>query len=250
MGRVRWWRPYSRYVALGAGHTVGLGDPDGTGGHRGWADRFAELLGAVGSDVRYANLAVAGDRMVRVRTRQVPAAAALHPDLVTVLVGAAELRRPRFDLATMVDDLDETLIRLVASGATVVTFTLPDLGDVVAAARPLSTRLYGLNDEVRELAEDHGVVLVDLEQAEVLRHPLVWTEDRRHLNPLGHDLVARAVAQALALPGADGSWRDPLPPVSRTGFRSMVTELRWLTGSPAARVDREAKRPDLLPVLA
>ena len=32
---------FERYVALGDSSTEGLDDPDGRGGYRGWADRFA-----------------------------------------------------------------------------------------------------------------------------------------------------------------------------------------------------------------
>ncbi|SDK16031.1 hypothetical protein SAMN05216282_103147 [Cryobacterium psychrotolerans] len=38
--------PWSRYVALGDSFTEGIGDPEpaSPGGHRGWADRVAEVL--------------------------------------------------------------------------------------------------------------------------------------------------------------------------------------------------------------
>ena len=32
---------YHRYVAIGDSTTEGMDDPDGDGGYRGWADRFA-----------------------------------------------------------------------------------------------------------------------------------------------------------------------------------------------------------------
>lgn len=35
-------RTYRRYVAIGDSTTEGMDDPDGNGGYRGWADRFAE----------------------------------------------------------------------------------------------------------------------------------------------------------------------------------------------------------------
>ena len=38
--------PWSRYVAIGDSFTEGIGDPEprSPGGHRGWADRVAEVL--------------------------------------------------------------------------------------------------------------------------------------------------------------------------------------------------------------
>ena len=55
-GMVTQQHPWSRYVALGDSFTEGIGDPEPTvpGGHRGWADRVAEVL-------------VAGHRGLRLR---------------------------------------------------------------------------------------------------------------------------------------------------------------------------------------
>ena len=54
--------PWSRYVALGDSFTEGIGDPEpaSPGGHRGWADRVAEVLSQGTDDLAYANLAVRG----------------------------------------------------------------------------------------------------------------------------------------------------------------------------------------------
>ena len=54
--------PWRRYVALGDSFTEGIGDPepDSPGGHRGWADRVAEVLSQQVDDFAYANLAVRG----------------------------------------------------------------------------------------------------------------------------------------------------------------------------------------------
>ena len=48
--------PWSRYVALGDSFTEGIGDPEpaSPGGHRGWADRVAEVLSAGTDDFAYA----------------------------------------------------------------------------------------------------------------------------------------------------------------------------------------------------
>ncbi|MBH0779911.1 SGNH/GDSL hydrolase family protein [Nocardia sp. NEAU-351] len=244
-------RPFTRYVALGDSRTVGVGDPDGAGGYRGWADRFAELLGALHPEVRYANLAVRDHRVAAIRSEQVDAALAHRPDLVTVLAGMNDIVRPRWNRAALAADLDVVFGRLIGSSATVVSFTVPDIGAIAPMARPLSTRIYAFNDEMRELADEHGVVLIDIESVEAIDDPAVWAEDRLHLDPLGHDLLARAVADTLRLPGADDSWRDRLP---GPGDTARGGELRWAARhllprfGRAARDGAEAKRPDLLPV--
>ncbi|MGV9818723.1 SGNH/GDSL hydrolase family protein [Nocardia xishanensis] len=251
---------YLRYVAIGDSQTEGIGDPDGAGGHRGWADRFAALLGAGTPTLRYANLAIRGRRAAQIRAEQLGPAVALRPDLVTVMAGMNDIIRPRLDRAALLADLHAMFGELTAIGARVITFTYPDIGGIAPFVRPLSPRVRELNAEMRRLASRYRLTLVDFEPIAATTHPLVWSADRLHLSPLGHDLVARAVADILALPGADGTWRDPLPPVRRTVAESVATELTWTTQHMLPWIARrvrgrssgtgiQPKRPDLQPVL-
>ncbi|NNH69195.1 SGNH/GDSL hydrolase family protein [Nocardia uniformis] len=254
-------QPFTRYVALGDSQTEGIGDPDGSGGHRGWADRLAELLAAAAPErVRYANLAIRGRRTARIRAEQLAPAVALRPDLVTVMAGMNDLVHPTFDMAATVDDIEAMLTSLSATGAHVVTFTYPDIGAITPIARPLSGRIRAMNARMRALAARLGVTLVDFEPVAATTHRRVWADDRLHLSPLGHDLVARAVADTLAVPGADATWRDPLPVDNRTIEDIFRAELNWTTSHFAPWAVRRlrgmssgagitAKRPTLLPVV-
>ncbi|WP_225728012.1 MULTISPECIES: SGNH/GDSL hydrolase family protein [unclassified Nocardia] len=250
---------YKRFVALGDSQTEGIGDPDGNGGHRGWADRFAALLAAASPGLHYANLAVRGRRAAEIRAEQLPPALVLGPDLVTVVAGMNDVIRPRLDGTALLADLDAMFAALVAAGARVVTFTYPDIGAIAPFVRPLSGRVRALNARLRELSARHGITLVDFEPVHATTHPLVWAEDRLHLSPLGHDLVARAVADTLGIPGADTTWRDPLPPVQRTFAAATAAEWRWTTRHMLPWLGRRArgistgaglppKRPELQPV--
>ncbi|ATL67950.1 SGNH/GDSL hydrolase family protein [Nocardia terpenica] len=252
--------PFDRFVALGDSQTEGIGDPDGKGGHRGWADRFAALLAAANPGLRYANLAVRGRRAAQIRSEQLGPALAQRPDLAAVVAGMNDLIRPRFDQAAVLADIDAMLAALTAAGARVVTFTFPDIGGVAPIVRPLSARVRAMNARMRELARRPGVVLVDFEPVTAATDRRLWAEDRLHLNPLGHDLVARAVAETLGLPGADGAWRQPLPPFRRTVGELVGGELRWAALHMAPWIGRRlrgvstgaditAKRPGLLPIL-
>ncbi|WP_280266064.1 SGNH/GDSL hydrolase family protein [Nocardia wallacei] len=252
-------RPISRYVALGDSQTEGVGDPDGRGGHRGWADRLADHLARAYPRSAYANLAVRGRRAAAIRAEQLGPALALEPDLASVVAGMNDLIRPRFDQDAVLADIDAMFAALTAAGARVVTFTYPDIGGVAPIVRPLSARVRAMNARVRELARRPGVILVDFEPVAATTDPRVWAEDRLHLNPLGHDLVARAVADTLRLPGADGSWRQPLPPLRRGLTELVAAELRWAALHMAPWIGRRlrgvssgagvtAKRPQLLPI--
>ncbi|MFI0977261.1 SGNH/GDSL hydrolase family protein [Streptomyces sp. NPDC021093] len=253
---------YLRYVALGDSQTEGLGDGDDTVGLRGFADRLAERLTAVNPGLRYANLAVRGKVAGQVRAEQLGPALALRPDLVTVVAGVNDLLRPRFDAAAVAGQLEEMFAALTAAGAHVVTVTFPDVGQLVPLARPVRSRVFDLNAHVRAAAARHGVTVAETGRQAVTADPRLWSADRLHAGPLGHERIAAAVAHAIHLPGSDDSWTLPLPPrQTPAGLRAAAAELRWAAAflgpwlgrrlrGRSSGDGRTAKRPGLLPLSA
>src|ERR1700712_2581988 len=119
---------YERYVAIGDSTTEGLEDPDGQGGYRGWANRFAELVARQQKEtLMYANLAVRGLRTRQILDTQLERALAMKPDLSTVVSGTNDVLRSKFDVDVFGRDVEQMQHALITQGATVLTFTLPDL---------------------------------------------------------------------------------------------------------------------------
>jgi lysophospholipase L1-like esterase len=253
-------RRWGRYVALGDSSTEGLDDPDPTGGFRGWADRLAEHLATYQGGVEYANLAIRGRLTAQIVAEQLPIALALKPDLATVLAGMNDLFQPGFDPVAVAEDVESMHRALVASGATVLTFTLPDPTPNLPFTRRMQPRLANLNDELRLAAERAGAVLVDLAAFTGCSDPRFWSEDRLHGNSEGHERVAHALAHGLGLPGFDDSWQDPLPPAPpqplTVGLRSDLFwayehALPWLWRTVRGRSlgdGLQPKRPEPSPV--
>ena len=261
-------RRFERYVAIGDSSTEGLDDPDGEGAYRGWANRLAERIAlaqvaqqAGQGGLLYANLGVRGRTTREIRDQQLARAVAMRPDLVTLFSGTNDVVSRSFDLRSVASDLEEMQGTLTRSGATVLTFTLPDLAPVMPLARRLAPRVRGLNEAVRAAAARTGALLVDFAAHPVASDPRLWSPDRLHANALGHTRIAAALAQALRLPGTDDAWSHPLPPAApRSGVRRLRDELAWggnylfpwffrhlLGRSSGDR--REAKRPELTEVL-
>ncbi|MFB7462242.1 SGNH/GDSL hydrolase family protein [Streptomyces sp. NPDC056224] len=251
---------YLRYVALGDSQTEGMGDGDDTVGLRGFADRLAEHLAAVNPEVRYANLAVRGRKAGQVRAEQLGPALDLRPDLTTVVAGVNDMLRPRFDAAEVAGHLEEMFAALTAAGSHVVTVTFPDVGAMVPLARPLGSRVRDLNTRIRAAAARHGVTVADVGRHAVATDPRLWTADRLHASPVGHERIAAALARAIRLPGSDDSWTLPLPPRPVPGRRQAAgAELRWVAGFLGPWIGRRlrgrssgdgrtAKRPELRPL--
>jgi lysophospholipase L1-like esterase len=220
---------FQRYVALGDSQTEGLNDGDETRGYRGWADRLAERLAELNPELRYANLAVRGRLTAQVREQQLAPALAMKPDLATLVVGMNDLMRPRFDARSVAADVEAMFAALVAGGACVATATFPDIAKISPAARRLAPRVIELNARVEAAAVSQGVVLFKTFAFPVTTDPRLWSADRIHASPEGHARIARGMAEALCLPGADGTWATPLPAMAHAGFAARASaELRWL----------------------
>lgn len=219
---------FARYVALGDSSTEGLDDPDGRGHYRGWADRLAEHLARAQGEVAYANLGIRGRRTGQILAQQLAPALAMRPDLATVFSGTNDVIRKDFDLEAVRTDVETMWLALRDSGATVLSFTLPDLSAVIPFARRIMPRVEAMNDALRRTARATGTILVDFSAVALTADPRFWSEDRLHANALGHERIAAALAHALAIPGSDESWSAALPPrASPSALARTSAELRW-----------------------
>jgi lysophospholipase L1-like esterase len=253
---------FARYVAIGDSSTEGLDDPDGAGHYRGWADRLASHVAASQAEpLLYANLAVRGLKTRQILEQQLAPALAMRPDLASVFTGTNDLIRRRVDLASVLRDIQRMQQALRDLEATVLTFTMPDLAEVIPGASRLRPRLAAFNDGVRASCAATGTRLVDLALHPVAGDPRLWSEDRLHANTLGHTRIAAGLAQALGLERFDDSWAAPLPPRARgTNGARVATELRgtrryqvpWLIRRLSGASSGDGilpKRPTLTPVV-
>ncbi|GAA1190080.1 SGNH/GDSL hydrolase family protein [Streptomyces hebeiensis] len=247
---------YTSFVAVGDSFTEGMSDllPDGS--YRGWADLLATRLAARTPGFRYANLAVRGKLIGQILDEQVDTAAAMAPDLVTLVGGLNDVLRPKCDMGRVRGLLEEAAARLAPSCGQLVLMRSPGRnGPVLDRFRPRMEELFGFVDE---LASRHGALVVDLYGAPVLADQRMWDVDRLHLTAEGHRRVAEAVWQTLGL-AAEDDWRADLPaavplpwPARRTGDVRFARQylgpwiMRRLTGRSSGD-GRAPKRPELLP---
>jgi lysophospholipase L1-like esterase len=254
---------FSRYVALGDSSTEGIDDPDGNGGYIGWSQRLAERLTATtSSDLLYANLAIRGLTTAQIRANQLDTALAMRPDLATVFCGTNDVTAARFDPARVATDIEHMQRALVSSGATVLTFTLPDLTPLMPLARLIARRIAALNRALSDASRATGTILVDFAAHPVATDARLWSEDRIHANSAGHARIADALAEALHLPHANSNWSQPFStPLTPTFPDRLRAEVRWTTrhllpwiyqglAGRSSADGRIPKRPHLTPLSA
>lgn len=219
--------PWSRYVAIGDSFTEGIGDPEpqSPGGHRGWADRVAEVLAERTDDFAYANLAIRGRLLQQIADEQVDAALALRPDLITISGGGNDIIRPGTDPDRVAVLFDQTIGRLRANGATVVMFNGPDIG-MTPVLRRVRGKVAIYNENLRAVAARHDAIVADMWALRQLQSAQMWAPDRLHFSPLGHHTIAIMVLAAL---GVDHDLEplhpEPLP--TRSWRSARVDDMGW-----------------------
>ncbi|MDH6180892.1 lysophospholipase L1-like esterase [Microbacteriaceae bacterium SG_E_30_P1] len=219
--------PWSRYVAIGDSFTEGIGDPepDSPGGHRGWADRVAEVLSEGPDDFAYANLAIRGRLLQQIADEQADAALTLKPDLISVSAGGNDIIRPGTDPDEVASRFESLIERLRSDGATVVMFNGPDIG-MTPVLRRVRGKVAIYNENLRAIASRHDAIVADMWALRELSDPRMWAPDRLHFSPVGHHTIARMVLAALNVPNDLEPYKpEPLPRVSWRQAR--VEDVGW-----------------------
>lgn len=256
VARVSW----RSFVAIGDSFTEGMNDiVDDTGVFRGWADLVAIRLAEDTPDLTYANLAIRGRLFDNVVEDQLPPALRMQPDLISFAAGGNDALRRGFEPGKLIGRLDHVIKMLRASGADVFMFRFADVTSRLPGQRMILPRVRELNRAVGEIAERRGARLVDLWQDDEYRNPSLWSEDRLHMNTLGHQRTAAHVLDVLDLK-FDPAWMDAPPRIAPLPWaKARAADLKWTREHLAPWVKRRLtgtssgdnvlpKRPTLEPV--
>ncbi|MEV0118372.1 SGNH/GDSL hydrolase family protein [Streptomyces sp. NPDC050844] len=247
---------YTSLVAVGDSFTEGMSDRLPDGSYRGWADLLAARMAAASPGFRYANLAVRGKLIGQIVDEQVDVAAAMRPDVITLVGGLNDTLRPKCDMVRVRDLLGQAVERLAPACEQLVLMRSPGRnGPVMERFRPRMEELFAYVDE---LAAQHGAVVVDLYGAAALGDQRLWDVDRLHLTAEGHRRVAEAVWQTLGHTPED-DWQSALPATAPPNWTARrVSDARfarqhlapWIARRLTGRSSGDGmppKRPDLLP---
>lgn len=253
------------YVAIGDSFSEGLMDhnPSADDRYLGWADRLADKLvdSPAGSpELTYANLAIRGRLIDRIIEEQVPKALDLKPDLVSFCAGGNDCLRPKADIDDLADQFERAVIAFREAGIEVLMcngFDTEIASPLIRAVRP---RVGIYNSHLWSIAQRHGCHMIDAWGLRPLYAGENWADDRIHLSPQGHDLVAEQALATLESGHSLPVTGFAMPARPTRPIRSAVSEeSKWAREHFAPWVGRrlrgqssgdelDAKLPDLTPV--
>lgn len=185
------------YVALGDSAVEGIG---ASAPHRSYTGIIYETLKEAKKDVTYHNLGKDGAKIKHVLLSQLDHAIALKPDLVTISIGANDVRG-----ITRVRTFEKALVTLFhrlrsETDAEIVINTIPDLSvtpRIPKHAKAISRLMVQrLNRIIEKYAKEYAIILVDMyEQVRVYGriHPEIIGDDGFHPSDFGYAMWANTV---------------------------------------------------------
>lgn len=192
---------FTSYIAIGDSFTEGVGDNLPDGRVRGWADFVAIGLAAASpAPVTYANLAVRGKKLGPIIAEQLEPAVTQRPQVISLNGGGNDIMRPRVSVESVARTLVDAADHVTASGSHMLLLSGANPSGIMPLGRVLRKRGDELARAVRAELPRSGVTFVDNWADEGLEDIRYWSEDRLHLNGLGHARVASNVLTALDVP--------------------------------------------------
>lgn len=197
---------FTSYIAIGDSFTEGVGDELPDGRTRGWADfvalglaQAAAANGDAGS-VRYANLAIRGRKLGPLIAEQLPPAVDQRPELISLNGGGNDIMRPRVSIEAVAQQLVDAARTVTDAGIHLLLLS----GANPSLHLPMGSLMRRRGNELDAAVRVHlpldDVTYVDNWADERLWDIRYWSQDRLHLNPLGHARVASNVLTAFGVP--------------------------------------------------
>ncbi|BCD29474.1 lipase/acylhydrolase [Bacillus cereus] len=189
---------WKRFVSIGDSFTEGIGDEVEGIALKSWVDHFAQLCV---NGIEYANFAKRGLVTKEIRSQQLEKALTFNPDLVSLIAGANDVLKGRWNHQEYKNEMEFMIDTLSKTDADIIIANLPDftvrLPFSSEKKQMLKEQLLEANEVILSLSSEYKLHYVDF-----WKHPLVndnslWSTDLIHPNSKGYVKVAELIHSSL-----------------------------------------------------
>ena len=180
----------NQFVAIGDSFTVGIGDEVEGVALKSWVDHFAQLHTPA---LAYTNLAKRGLITKEIREQQLDEALGMEPSLVSIVAGANDILKGRWNRKVFEDEMKLMVDTLSKSGASIIIGNLPDF--TVRLQMPLEQQqvirgqLLEVNEIIQSLSKEYNLCHIDLWSHSIAKDNSFWSKDMVHPNALGYQQI-------------------------------------------------------------
>ncbi|PDZ59198.1 lipase [Bacillus thuringiensis] len=194
-GGIHMWK---RFVAIGDSFTEGIGDEVEGIALKSWVDHFVQLCE---NDIEYANFAKRGLVTEEIRSQQLEKALTFNPDLVSLIAGANDVLKGRWNHDAYKNDMEFMVDTLSKAGADIIIANLPDftvrLPFAFEKKQVIKEQLLEANEVIRSLSREYKLHHVDFWNHHLVNDNTLWSKDLIHPNSKGYVKVAELILSSL-----------------------------------------------------
>ncbi|HGH7181704.1 SGNH/GDSL hydrolase family protein [Bacillus cereus] len=194
-GGVHMWK---RFVAIGDSFTEGIGDEVEGIALKSWVDHFVQLCV---NDIEYVNFAKRGLVTKEIRLQQLEKALTFKPDLVSLIAGANDVLKGRWNHQAYKNEMEFMIDKLSKTDADIIIANLPDftvrLPFSSEKKQVIQEQLLEANDVIRSLSREYKLHHIDFWNHQLVNDNTLWSTDLIHPNSKGYVKVAELIFNSL-----------------------------------------------------
>jgi lysophospholipase L1-like esterase len=194
-GGLHMWK---RFVAIGDSFTEGIGDEVEGIALKSWVGHFVQLCE---NDIEYANFAKRGLVTKEIRSQQLEKALTFKPDLVSLIAGANDVLKGRWNHDVYKNDIEFMIDSLSKAGSDIIIANLPDftvrLPFAAEKKQVIKEQLLEANDVILSLSREYKLHHVDFWNHQLVNDNTLWSTDLIHPNSKGYVKVAELIFSSL-----------------------------------------------------
>ncbi|PEQ51153.1 lipase [Bacillus cereus] len=189
---------WKRFIAIGDSFTEGIGDEVEGIALKSWVDHFVQLYV---NDIEYVNFAKRGLVTKEIRSQQLEKALTIKPDLVSLIAGANDVLKGRWNHQAYKNDMEFMIDKLSKIEADIIIANLPDFTVRLPFAsekkQVIKEQLLEANDVIRSLSKEYKLHHVDFWSHQLVNDNTLWSTDLIHPNSKGYVKVAELIFNSL-----------------------------------------------------